>query len=149
MRKHCLSRSFYLAPLKHLTLSSLVLEDVIRIQNYLVALWMQSVTDTWEEHKVLCEFSCDSVNVAKIIHHEAPASAICETGDWLFCMLCSYCMTDISLILFYFLKLSLCLFIDAGLEVKVKDPPKGMIPPGTQLIKPKAEPQPNKVWRTK
>ncbi|XP_072784099.1 E3 ubiquitin-protein ligase MYCBP2 isoform X17 [Taeniopygia guttata] len=35
--------------------------------------------------------------------------------------------------------------IDAGLEVKVKDPPKGMIPPGTQLIKPKAEPQPNKV----
>ncbi|XP_074945196.1 E3 ubiquitin-protein ligase MYCBP2 isoform X37 [Phalacrocorax aristotelis] len=34
--------------------------------------------------------------------------------------------------------------IDAGLEVKVKDPPKGMIPPGTQLIKPKAEPQPNK-----
>lgn len=58
-------------------------------------------------------------------------------------------MTDISPILFYFLKLSLCLFIDAGLEVKVKDPPKGMIPPGTQLIKPKAEPQPNKVWRTK
>ncbi|XP_071287136.1 E3 ubiquitin-protein ligase MYCBP2 isoform X14 [Agelaius tricolor] len=35
--------------------------------------------------------------------------------------------------------------IDAGLEVKVKDPPKGMIPPGTQLIKPKTEPQPNKV----
>ncbi|XP_026561082.1 E3 ubiquitin-protein ligase MYCBP2 isoform X5 [Pseudonaja textilis] len=35
--------------------------------------------------------------------------------------------------------------IDAGLEVKVKDPPKGMIPPGTQLIKPKAEPLPNKV----
>ncbi|XP_062492912.1 E3 ubiquitin-protein ligase MYCBP2 isoform X7 [Pezoporus occidentalis] len=35
--------------------------------------------------------------------------------------------------------------IDAGLEVKVKDPPKGMIPPGTQLIKPKAEPQPNKI----
>ncbi|XP_077339215.1 E3 ubiquitin-protein ligase MYCBP2 isoform X13 [Lithobates pipiens] len=35
--------------------------------------------------------------------------------------------------------------IDAGLEVKVKDPPKGMIPPGTQLVKPKAEPQPNKV----
>ncbi|XP_074845195.1 E3 ubiquitin-protein ligase MYCBP2 isoform X7 [Carettochelys insculpta] len=34
--------------------------------------------------------------------------------------------------------------IDAGLEVKVKDPPKGMIPPGTQLVKPKAEPQPNK-----
>lgn len=32
--------------------------------------------------------------------------------------------------------------------MKVKDPPKGMIPPGTQLIKPKAEPQPNKVWRT-
>ncbi|GAA6108212.1 E3 ubiquitin-protein ligase MYCBP2 isoform X3 [Tachysurus ichikawai] len=35
--------------------------------------------------------------------------------------------------------------IDAGLEVEVKDPPKGMIPPGTQMIKPKAEPQPNKV----
>ncbi|EGW02134.1 putative E3 ubiquitin-protein ligase MYCBP2 [Cricetulus griseus] len=35
--------------------------------------------------------------------------------------------------------------IDAGLEVKVKDPPKGMIPPGTQLVKPKAEPQPNKI----
>nr|XP_048708714.1 E3 ubiquitin-protein ligase MYCBP2 isoform X14 [Caretta caretta] len=35
--------------------------------------------------------------------------------------------------------------IDAGLEVKVKDPPKGMIPPGTQLVKPKVEPQPNKV----
>ncbi|KAM7178271.1 E3 ubiquitin-protein ligase MYCBP2 isoform 8-T8 [Macrochelys suwanniensis] len=34
--------------------------------------------------------------------------------------------------------------IDAGLEVKVKDPPKGMIPPGTQLVKQKAEPQPNK-----
>ena len=34
---------------------------------------------------------------------------------------------------------------DAGLEVKVKDPPKGMIPPGTQLVKPKTEPQPNKV----
>lgn len=34
---------------------------------------------------------------------------------------------------------------DAGLEVKVKDPPKGMIPPGTQLVKPKADPQPNKV----
>lgn len=40
------------------------------------------------------------------------------------------------------------MLVDAGLEVKVKDPPKGMIPPGTQLIKPKAEPQPNKVWRT-
>ncbi|XP_074945239.1 E3 ubiquitin-protein ligase MYCBP2 isoform X42 [Phalacrocorax aristotelis] len=38
--------------------------------------------------------------------------------------------------------------IDAGLEVKVKDPPKGMIPPGTQLIKPKAEPQPNKESRS-
>ncbi|XP_069061337.1 E3 ubiquitin-protein ligase MYCBP2 isoform X2 [Pleurodeles waltl] len=37
--------------------------------------------------------------------------------------------------------------IDAGLEVKVKDPPKGMIPPGTQLAKPKSEPQPNKVRR--
>ncbi|CAO2591792.1 E3 ubiquitin-protein ligase MYCBP2 [Lemmus lemmus] len=35
--------------------------------------------------------------------------------------------------------------IDAGLEVKVKDPPKGMIPPGTQLVKPKADPQPNKI----
>ncbi|XP_046701598.1 E3 ubiquitin-protein ligase MYCBP2 isoform X8 [Silurus meridionalis] len=35
--------------------------------------------------------------------------------------------------------------IDAGLEVEVKDPPKGMIPPGTQMIKPKAEPQPSKV----
>uniref|UniRef100_A0A8D0G126 Uncharacterized protein n=1 Tax=Sphenodon punctatus TaxID=8508 RepID=A0A8D0G126_SPHPU len=35
--------------------------------------------------------------------------------------------------------------IDAGLEVKVKDPPKGMIPPGTQLMKVKADPQPNKV----
>lgn len=34
---------------------------------------------------------------------------------------------------------------DAGLEVEVKDPPKGMIPPGTQMIKPKAEPQPSKV----
>ncbi|XP_036396028.1 E3 ubiquitin-protein ligase MYCBP2 isoform X7 [Megalops cyprinoides] len=37
--------------------------------------------------------------------------------------------------------------IDAGLEVEVKDPPKGMIPPGTQMIKPKAEPQPSKVRR--
>ncbi|XP_047671327.1 E3 ubiquitin-protein ligase MYCBP2 isoform X17 [Tachysurus fulvidraco] len=37
--------------------------------------------------------------------------------------------------------------IDAGLEVEVKDPPKGMIPPGTQMIKPKAEPQPNKEAR--
>ncbi|XP_041438375.1 E3 ubiquitin-protein ligase MYCBP2 isoform X5 [Xenopus laevis] len=35
--------------------------------------------------------------------------------------------------------------IDAGLEVKVKDPPKGMVPPGTQLVKQKSEPQPNKV----
>uniref|UniRef100_A0A8C5P7M6 E3 ubiquitin-protein ligase MYCBP2 n=1 Tax=Leptobrachium leishanense TaxID=445787 RepID=A0A8C5P7M6_9ANUR len=35
--------------------------------------------------------------------------------------------------------------IDAGLEVKVKDPPKGMIPPGIHLVKPKAEPQPSKV----
>ncbi|XP_041440248.1 E3 ubiquitin-protein ligase MYCBP2 isoform X6 [Xenopus laevis] len=35
--------------------------------------------------------------------------------------------------------------IDAGLEVKVKDPPKGIVPPGTQLVKPKSEPQPNKV----
>ncbi|KAG8452232.1 hypothetical protein GDO86_004144 [Hymenochirus boettgeri] len=35
--------------------------------------------------------------------------------------------------------------IDAGLEVKVKDPPKGMVPPGTQLVKPKSEPPPNKV----
>lgn len=35
--------------------------------------------------------------------------------------------------------------VDAGLEVEVKDPPKGMIPPGTQMIKPKAEPQPSKV----
>lgn len=34
---------------------------------------------------------------------------------------------------------------DAGLEVEVKDPPKGMIPPGTQMIKPKTEPQPSKV----
>ncbi|XP_043928839.1 E3 ubiquitin-protein ligase MYCBP2 [Protopterus annectens] len=34
---------------------------------------------------------------------------------------------------------------DAGLEVEVKDPPKGMIPPGMQLVKPKAEPQPSKV----
>ncbi|XP_062862090.1 E3 ubiquitin-protein ligase MYCBP2 isoform X9 [Trichomycterus rosablanca] len=34
--------------------------------------------------------------------------------------------------------------IDAGLEVEVKDPPKGMIPPGTQMVKPKAEPQPSK-----
>lgn len=31
------------------------------------------------------------------------------------------------------------------MEVEVKDPPKGMIPPGTQMVKPKAEPQPNKV----
>lgn len=38
---------------------------------------------------------------------------------------------------------------DAGLEVKVKDPPKGMIPPGTQLVKPKADPQPNKVRKGK
>ncbi|KAJ8404609.1 hypothetical protein AAFF_G00334720 [Aldrovandia affinis] len=37
--------------------------------------------------------------------------------------------------------------IDAGLEVEVKDPPKGMIPPGTQMVKPKAEPQPSKVRR--
>ncbi|KAA8587942.1 hypothetical protein FQN60_001136 [Etheostoma spectabile] len=35
--------------------------------------------------------------------------------------------------------------IDAGLEVEVKDAPKGMIPPGTQMVKPKAEPQPSKV----
>ncbi|XP_056610662.1 E3 ubiquitin-protein ligase MYCBP2 isoform X7 [Triplophysa dalaica] len=35
--------------------------------------------------------------------------------------------------------------IDAGLEVEVKDPPKGMIPPGTQMVKPKAEPQPSKI----
>lgn len=34
---------------------------------------------------------------------------------------------------------------DAGLEVEVKDPPKGMIPPGTQMVKPKNEPQPSKV----
>lgn len=40
---------------------------------------------------------------------------------------------------------SLPFLTDAGLEVKVKDPPKGMIPPGTQLVKPKTEPQPNKV----
>jgi hypothetical protein len=40
---------------------------------------------------------------------------------------------------------SLTFLTDAGLEVKVKDPPKGMIPPGTQLVKPKTEPQPNKV----
>ncbi|XP_072332294.1 E3 ubiquitin-protein ligase MYCBP2 isoform X19 [Scyliorhinus torazame] len=33
---------------------------------------------------------------------------------------------------------------DAGLEVEVKDPPKGMIPPGSQMVKTKAEPQPNK-----
>ncbi|XP_065149139.1 E3 ubiquitin-protein ligase MYCBP2 isoform X15 [Paramisgurnus dabryanus] len=38
--------------------------------------------------------------------------------------------------------------IDAGLEVEVKDPPKGMIPPGTQMVKPKAEPQPNKEGRS-
>ncbi|XP_071198103.1 E3 ubiquitin-protein ligase MYCBP2-like isoform X18 [Salvelinus alpinus] len=38
--------------------------------------------------------------------------------------------------------------IDAGLEVEVKDPPKGMIPPGTQMVKPKAEPQPSKVINT-
>ncbi|XP_023654220.2 E3 ubiquitin-protein ligase MYCBP2 isoform X4 [Paramormyrops kingsleyae] len=37
--------------------------------------------------------------------------------------------------------------IDAGLEVEVKDPPKGMIPPGTQMIKLKAEPQPSKTRR--
>ncbi|KAM9484007.1 E3 ubiquitin-protein ligase MYCBP2 isoform 20-T20 [Salvelinus alpinus] len=37
---------------------------------------------------------------------------------------------------------------DAGLEVEVKDPPKGMIPPGTQMVKPKAEPQPSKVINT-
>lgn len=35
--------------------------------------------------------------------------------------------------------------LDAGLEVEVKDPPKGMIPPGTQMVKPKADPQPSKV----
>ncbi|XP_060681898.1 E3 ubiquitin-protein ligase MYCBP2 isoform X7 [Hemiscyllium ocellatum] len=34
---------------------------------------------------------------------------------------------------------------DAGLEVEVKDPPKGMIPPGSQMVKPKAEPQPSKI----
>ncbi|XP_062389671.1 E3 ubiquitin-protein ligase MYCBP2 isoform X1 [Sardina pilchardus] len=34
---------------------------------------------------------------------------------------------------------------DAGLEVEVKDPPKGMIPPGIQMVKPKLEPQPSKV----
>ncbi|XP_056108185.1 E3 ubiquitin-protein ligase MYCBP2 isoform X15 [Rhinichthys klamathensis goyatoka] len=38
--------------------------------------------------------------------------------------------------------------IDAGLEVEVKDPPKGMIPPGTQMVKPKAEPQPSKEGRS-
>uniref|UniRef100_A0A9J7XNT7 E3 ubiquitin-protein ligase MYCBP2 n=1 Tax=Cyprinus carpio carpio TaxID=630221 RepID=A0A9J7XNT7_CYPCA len=38
--------------------------------------------------------------------------------------------------------------IDAGLEVEVKDPPKGMIPPGTQMVKPKAEPQPCKEGRS-
>lgn len=38
-----------------------------------------------------------------------------------------------------------CICSDAGLEVEVKDAPKGMIPPGTQMVKPKAEPQPNKV----
>lgn len=44
----------------------------------------------------------------------------------------------------------LCMFnpLDAGLEVEVKDPPKGMIPPGTQMVKPKAEPQPSKVRPT-
>ncbi len=31
------------------------------------------------------------------------------------------------------------------MEVEVKDAPKGMIPPGTQMVKPKAEPQPSKV----
>jgi len=35
------------------------------------------------------------------------------------------------------------------MEVEVKDPPKGMIPPGTQMVKPKAEPQPNKVSSTR
>lgn len=47
----------------------------------------------------------------------------------------------------YFKKLY-CIYstlLDAGLEVEVKDPPKGMIPPGTQMVKPKAEPQPSKV----
>nr|XP_015219296.1 PREDICTED: E3 ubiquitin-protein ligase MYCBP2 isoform X15 [Lepisosteus oculatus] len=38
--------------------------------------------------------------------------------------------------------------IDAGLEVEVKDPPKGMIPPGSQMVKPKAEPQPSKEARS-
>ncbi|XP_062904556.1 E3 ubiquitin-protein ligase MYCBP2 isoform X16 [Mobula hypostoma] len=33
---------------------------------------------------------------------------------------------------------------DAGLEVEVKDPPKGMIPPGSQMVKPKVEQQPSK-----
>lgn len=46
-------------------------------------------------------------------------------------------------------KLHICeckwIHTDAGLEVEVKDPPKGMIPPGTQMVKPKAEPQPSKV----
>ena len=44
----------------------------------------------------------------------------------------------------------MCVFnpLDAGLEVEVKDPPKGMIPPGTQMVKPKAEPQPSKVRPT-
>lgn len=58
---------------------------------------------------------------------------------------------------FCFLAGGLCMFcvagpfemifdcLDAGLEVEVKDPPKGMIPPGTQMVKPKAEPQPSKV----
>ncbi|XP_031417201.1 E3 ubiquitin-protein ligase MYCBP2 isoform X1 [Clupea harengus] len=36
---------------------------------------------------------------------------------------------------------------DAGFEVEVKDPPKGMIPPGTQMVKPKTEPQPSKVCK--
>lgn len=35
------------------------------------------------------------------------------------------------------------------MEVEVKDPPKGMIPPGTQMVKPKAEPQPSKVSSTR
>ncbi|KAJ8253382.1 hypothetical protein GJAV_G00212310 [Gymnothorax javanicus] len=40
-----------------------------------------------------------------------------------------------------------CRLAPLGLEVEVKDPPKGMIPPGSQMVKPKAEPQPSKVRR--
>lgn len=70
-----------------------------------------------------------------------------EIGKWMarkfitimdLCILKSHFFCNIALF-------SVFLFSDAGLEVEVKDPPKGMIPPGTQMVKPKTEPQPSKV----